>query len=83
MSEALAALLRGALLERGATVSMALGSGGGPELVFEGRPVDAEHVARWAMANAEARRDLARWAERLAHQAGVAGGETSVERALR
>jgi Zn-dependent protease with chaperone function len=65
MATALVALYRGALLERGATIVPALGAGGGPELVFEGRPILAEHVVARAFSEDDARAELSRAAERL------------------
>jgi Zn-dependent protease with chaperone function len=64
LGTALSALFLGALLERGATVNPGLGEGR-PQLVFEGRPLDAAGLAARAMQESEARSDLVRWAERL------------------
>jgi Zn-dependent protease with chaperone function len=66
MANALVALYRGALLERGATIVPALGAGGGPELVFEGRPILAEQVVARAFSENDARAELSRAAEQLA-----------------
>jgi hypothetical protein len=65
MVTALTALYRGALLERGATIVPALGAGGGPELVFEGRPILPEQVVTRAFSQDDARAELARAAKRL------------------
>jgi hypothetical protein len=67
---ALSTLFQGALLERGATVAVAIGAGGGPQIVFEGYPVDTERLVARSMADAEARGEVARWAERLTAERG-------------
>jgi hypothetical protein len=70
VADALSALFRGALLERGATIAVVIGEGGGPQIVFEGAPVDADTLVAASMVDREARSEVARWAARLAAARG-------------